>query len=298
MEIWVRDGKKPKPHSSLFYELASNSAFIHERTDLWDSVTEASEVRGLKPGKCSLRLKMPPIPRLLIREIVQFFAWIYKEHGTEVAVLLSYNLQKKLYAPVVPEQVTTHGSIHYNLQNITLKDGYLLVGSLHSHCDFGAFHSGIDEHDEADFDGIHVTFGKFSDEKGANSFEASIEAAIRGTRFVLDPVYWLSGVKPAKIIKIKEENDMDLLFTFDDKSRVLPPSYKPDDDWVNKVTAKKRRSRLRFGRRALGKFYESLRDKFGSYNIPKSHQAIDKRDGESLDFQDKDLFWKDTPGFH
>lgn len=297
MEIWVRDGKKPKPKSSLFYELASNGAFIHEKTDLWDSVTEASEVEGLKPGKCILRLKMPPIPKGLVQDIARFFAWIYKEHGTEVAILLSYNPLKSAYAPVVPEQATTHGSIHYNLQNITLEDGYLLVGSLHSHCDFGAFHSGVDEHDEADFDGIHVTLGKFSDEKDANSFEVSIEAAVRGTRFVLDPVYWLAGIRPAKFQKKQLDDEKDLLFTFNDKSLILPPDYKPDDNWIKKVTARKRRSISKFGRRALGKFYDHLKEKFEHYRAPGTPSALpDNHD--SLDFQDKDPFWKNTPGFH
>ena len=40
-----------------------------------------------------------------------------------------------------------------------LSEGYTIFGTIHSHCDFSAFHSGIDDADEHGFDGVHVTIG-------------------------------------------------------------------------------------------------------------------------------------------
>jgi hypothetical protein len=43
-----------------------------------------------------------------------------------------------------------------------LLPGYVVFGDIHSHCDFGAFHSGTDDADERHGlgDGLHITIGR------------------------------------------------------------------------------------------------------------------------------------------
>ena len=71
-------------------------------------------------------------------------------------------------------------------------ENFLCVGTIHSHCDFGAFHSGTDIGDEEDFDGLHVTFGH------NNLVEFSISATIvvNGNRLQVDPLEVLEGIEP------------------------------------------------------------------------------------------------------
>jgi hypothetical protein len=48
---------------------------------------------------------------------------------------------------------------HDKLQEEMTKRGFTCYGSIHHHCQIGAFQSGTDEKDENRFNGIHVTFG-------------------------------------------------------------------------------------------------------------------------------------------
>jgi proteasome lid subunit RPN8/RPN11 len=87
-----------------------------------------------------------------------------------------------------PAQTVTGGSVKYNrADQPTLKErvqyGWKVVGTIHSHCDFSAFHSGVDTDDEADFDGLHITLGHVN----RNAFSMVSSAAINANRIGYDP---------------------------------------------------------------------------------------------------------------
>jgi hypothetical protein len=127
--------------------------------------------------------------------IMAYFREIYKVHKTEAGVLLLLHPEKKLWKVFIPIQVDCSGaSVNYlipldNLNglkdsvkklyeavaedkqlnvlmqerieayNQLLDEGWCLYGTIHSHCDFSAFHSGVDDNDETHFEGLHITIG-------------------------------------------------------------------------------------------------------------------------------------------
>jgi proteasome lid subunit RPN8/RPN11 len=75
---------------------------------------------------------------------------------------------------------------------------YMHVCSIHSHPDFNAYHSGVDDRDEFDWDGLHLTIGGVM----KDDFEISASLTLQGTRFMLDPLDCVDGVnKTAKIVE-------------------------------------------------------------------------------------------------
>lgn len=119
----------------------------------------------------------------------------FKSYGAESAILLMLNTKTKDWQLLPVLQTGEHASVNYyrplpkeaNLDKNKFEDeykeifknkdywnlmaysleiykdlqqkGYVLFGSIHSHADFEAFHSGVDDADEIDFDGLHITIG-------------------------------------------------------------------------------------------------------------------------------------------
>lgn len=117
------------------------------------------------------------IPWNLFESIEGFFESVYEKYKSEVAILLYYNKDKKVWAYGVPQQTVSGASVEYDIKkgcsfiletNLgeeldKLPEGFAMVGSIHSHASMSAFHSGTDDKDEFGFDGIHITIGKLND---------------------------------------------------------------------------------------------------------------------------------------
>lgn len=103
--------------------------------------------------------RAPAIPARIMSQVVDFFRRIYVAQKTECMVLLTMNLKTKEWDVFIPTQLVSHGGINYVYDPSHIRRGYIVVGSIHSHCDFNPFHSGTDTGDAADFDGFHATIG-------------------------------------------------------------------------------------------------------------------------------------------
>lgn len=132
----------------------------------------------------------------VIAYAMAYFKAVYQEHKTECAGILLYNKEKEAWKFFIPIQLfCTHSAVTYvdplilrmdlktaqqkKIQDTIKEDpkllamqqeieerfdqlldkGYEKAGSIHSHCDFSAFHSGVDDADEFGFDGLHITIG-------------------------------------------------------------------------------------------------------------------------------------------
>jgi hypothetical protein len=99
----------------------------------------------------------------------------------------------------VPQQSVSHGGVNYRRKGLTFSDefagtGYVPVGTIHSHCDFQAFHSGTDHGDEISWDGLHITFGHNDKEE----FTISASMMMNGRRAKIDPESVLEGITLVK----------------------------------------------------------------------------------------------------
>jgi hypothetical protein len=135
------------------------------------------------------------LPAELFRYVMKYFQMLYDKHSVEAAVLLMLNKQTKEWRVLFIPQVDCSGAaVNYlipvrtldnladnkkryyeeifkddNLKNLMIQacdiydqntnDGFSIFGTIHSHCNFGAFHSGVDDSDELDFEGLHITIG-------------------------------------------------------------------------------------------------------------------------------------------
>ena len=133
---------------------------------------------------------MPLIPRQIIDKLDEFFRLVHSQHGTESIVILTYDTTKKGpegWGVLVPEQTNTPAHCKYDADSIaSIKpDHVMIVGSVHSHPQMSAYASGTDHEDQADFDGIHITYGwQNSVQNGATQYH--IELQMAGSHYKLD----------------------------------------------------------------------------------------------------------------
>ena len=100
------------------------------------------------------------IPRKLLYQIEAFFRKAYETYHGEAVVLLYFSPDKKEWMVRVPLQKVRGLHVKYDTSEALGEiDGFYLASSVHSHAAAGAFHSSIDDHDEVEFDGLHITIG-------------------------------------------------------------------------------------------------------------------------------------------
>lgn len=97
---------------------------------------------------------------------------------------------------------------------------YMHVCSIHSHPDFNAYHSGVDDRDEFDWDGLHLTIGGVM----KDDFEISASLTMQGTRFMLDPLDCVNGVD-----KTEKSADTGGFWVAPSKKDLYHLTYDPED---------------------------------------------------------------------
>lgn len=186
------------------------------------------------------------------RYVMKYFREIFDKHACEAAVILLINTETKKWKTFfVPQIDCSKTAVHYlipidsyeNLQNNIKKyyealdddengkqlmeecrreynklldDGWALYGTIHSHCDFSAFHSRVDDADEKFFDGLHITIGNVDDKF---SFSA---------RFMLGGAAWECDLK--ETLNIDPEllvDDIDEIEVLEKHMALMMPDIKP-----------------------------------------------------------------------
>ena len=165
---------------------------------------------------------MPAIPNILVDKLDQFFRLVHSQHGTESIVLLTYDTTKtgsEGWGVLVPEQTNTPAHCSYDADSIAAikPEHVLIVGSVHSHPEMSAYASGTDHADQADFDGLHITYGwQKSVNNGAT--QHYFELQMSGT------AYTLKAEDVFEEYTIQKEPDPDVVEWSDKVKKVLPPT--------------------------------------------------------------------------
>jgi hypothetical protein len=159
------------------------------------SVTVATEQElGLDVVSISAEYTLPRIPFEMVQKMDDFFRAVEDKHGTESIVLLTYDptffgLENEGdgWGVLVPDQTNTAADCAYDHESIAKEkpEHVYLVGSVHSHPNMPAFASGTDHKDQADFPGIHITYG-WRKNVSNNATEYHIELQTPGGVFSLD----------------------------------------------------------------------------------------------------------------
>ncbi len=193
LEIYLKDENFSTPEDQLYYLLAANGLFLVKKTRFFIASSLVFTPKGqhqlawLKSHKAGIRLRMSKkIPRDLIKQVISFFRKVFQEHKTEAIVLLYWSELEKSFKLVVPEQTVSLAGVTYKVGENP--EDWVRVGTIHSHANMQAFHSGVDDHDEEHDDGIHITIGNMD-------FVPSISCSVvvDGERQSLSPSQLIEG---------------------------------------------------------------------------------------------------------
>jgi len=181
------DGKIPE--DDICFIVAANGTFIKKKLDLIEAVVPASMIPGLMPVTPYIKLDIPKIPGSTFGRIVDFFRKVYELYKAEAVVLLHLDRRSGKYQVQVPFQTVTGGSVNY--ERTGSFKGCTLIGTIHSHPSFNAFHSATDQTDEEHFDGLHITVGYIN----ANLFTISSSVVVNGHRIMHDPNSYIDNLQ-------------------------------------------------------------------------------------------------------
>lgn len=165
--------------------------------------------------------QMPPIPKVIVDKLDEFFRLVDAKYGTESIVLLTFDPSKNDssgWGVLVPEQTNTSVHCKYDPDSIVEQkpDDVLIVGSVHSHPNMAAYASGTDHADQADFDGLHITYGwQKSVNGGATQYH--IEMQMSGNAWTLKPEDVFED------FSIKKDPDPDVVEWAEKVKKAYPP---------------------------------------------------------------------------
>lgn len=193
--IFILDGKTELPKEGTFYVLAQDGLYLSKETGLIRAMVKVEKISFLKKLEAKVELRLPKIPSEMIAKSLLFFRRVFETHHSEAAVLLYYSREQNVYVVDVPKQRVGAAIVDYEIQGQYDK-GFNLVGTIHSHCDFEAFHSGIDVHDERDFDGIHITIGRIDQAY----FTISCSVVVNNNRFDIEAERFVHGIEKVDFV--------------------------------------------------------------------------------------------------
>lgn len=176
--VYLKDAGFEPPEDPIHYLVTADGLFLVKENPVFRSCVRVRGIRGLQGQKDEVEWKLPPIPGPLLLRVVGVFREVYRRHRSEAIVLLLYDPAGKAYELSVPEQYVAGGHLSY-VPGPT-PPGRIRVGTIHSHAEADAFHSPVDDGDEAHDDGLHVTVGNLN---GTLSLSCSL--VVDGRRFPL-----------------------------------------------------------------------------------------------------------------
>jgi hypothetical protein len=152
-------------------------------------------------------IDLTEFPKMTLKDLLfvrWYFALVYEEHRSESIVLFHRGVDDNEYTIIVPEVYTASaghvtynahipqfcsschiGSTEDNLETCPHCETNTMVpfrfyGSMHSHGNMSAFHSGTDDEHELGQQGFHITMGRVGLEAPKKNAEESDQSAVSG----------------------------------------------------------------------------------------------------------------------
>lgn len=158
------DGIDKAPFPTVpYYLIAAEGDFLYRDTQIGTVLLRETK-RPKTLGRVGFAQgvftwKGEKIPGRITSQAHDFFKRIYQKHNAEAEVLITMHNTTKEFRLFVPYQRVSHGGVKSVYEPTHVDTDYTVVGTLHSHCNFSAFHSGTDSGDASDMDGVHFTIG-------------------------------------------------------------------------------------------------------------------------------------------
>jgi hypothetical protein len=179
----------PRPADPEFYLVTQDGTFFCRNHQFFQSdVRTRRPIRSLAPHDVVCRLKYPKLGVAALEYVIGFFDRVFERHASEAVVLLLWDVDRRRYRLLVPEQQATVWEsssglrspldVKYTLPK-SLSPQHLLVGDIHSHGDVGPYASWTDKEDELYRDGVHIIVGHIDRDPPSLHMELTVD----GTRF-------------------------------------------------------------------------------------------------------------------
>lgn len=205
------DQRAAFPADNLCFLAGANGLFKQVRNDFYSARVKTDEVAGLAELKEDATLNVPALPLELFRRVEAFFVAIFEKFKSEAVVLLLCNPTLSEWRVVVPRQSVRGLRVSYDLGTLPPSpEGFELFGTIHSHADISAFHSGTDDRDEIHFDGLHITVGNLDKPSrsyacrwmlAGRAFTTTMADVVKSEPLPLPDTEWLSQVTYANGVK-------------------------------------------------------------------------------------------------
>lgn len=191
----------PLPDNGPYIVATKSGYMLHQKTH-WGRVLVPTKEAPALPESTSFLWHDINLPADLIGQAWAFFRAVWETRKSEAMVDITWSRERG-YRLFVPPQEASMGGVkaqrtaeHYRGQ---------IVGTMHSHCNFNAYHSGTDTHDADGHDGLHITIGHVHEDK----LDIAIMVSSQGIRWDLElddithdpvlrkpfPAWWLGFVK-------------------------------------------------------------------------------------------------------
>ena len=187
--VYLADRKDMNPKDDICYIVAKNGLFVKKKLGIIESITPVSDIPTLEYEVTPyVKMRLPKIPKSIFCSIFSLFRKVYELYRSESTALLFYNEKKKKFKVGVPYQKVSFTGCE--VIKMGSPNGYITIGSVHSHCNFSAFHSGTDIIDEEYIEGLHITIGNVDEDQ----FSIVTSIVSNRKRFKVDPLDFINGV--------------------------------------------------------------------------------------------------------
>lgn len=216
------------PDDDICYIISKNGILLKKKIGIIESMIPVDKISILGEITPYAKMDIPKISKIDFAKIINFFKEVYKLYHSEANIIIHYNDTLKKYIFQVPKQKVSSGHVKY-LNNVQY-DGYNRIGTIHSHASMGAFHSGIDDIDENDWDGLHFTIGNLDDKY----ISISSSIVINAKRFKVNPEDYIEEIKYNQSVEKKQSKY--ILFFNESKNNYYiedGEKYKFPSEWLN-----------------------------------------------------------------
>lgn len=196
-------------------------------------------------------LKDPPrfafrgtkIPLDVWTKVLAFLCWTQRKFKREAQLRLAYapddptgDMTKgSWHILVLPQEASTGLATHELPHHADRAEAMaelpahaFIMGTVHHHCDIGAFQSGTDATDELRQNGLHVTLGHMT----AAKLDIDMRAIFRGIQYEVDPENWFDF----PTVNLTKAPAADTEFPDPWRKRIIipePPRYVPTGGYYN-----------------------------------------------------------------
>lgn len=193
MKVYVLENGVALPASGTYFVIGRDGMYLRKENVVGSALVPVQHISFLREAAEKAVYHLPRLPTALVADIFAFFRQVYENHKSEAIVLVHYSEAEHIFLLSCPKQLVDGSGVHH--YDATERfDGYLLVGSVHSHADMSAIHSCTDQEDEEQFDGVHCIIGRFD----TDYVEIRCSLVMNGTRFSVAPKHVFEGITRVK----------------------------------------------------------------------------------------------------